>query len=282
MIRRASAGANALTLPERWAERAVCAQADPGRLVPGASRAGRGRHADLRRLPGAGRVPGLRAVRSRHLARDPDRHLGRHHPTRAVPSAPGAEGGRGMTSVPVPRDRSTPRPKRSRNPNMRSTIYVDGKGYWHGRVTIGVRDDGRPDRRHVGGKTKTEVAERVRALERERDQGTVRKVGEKWTVGRWLTYWVENIAAPPNVTENTQRLPGRCEEAPDPWCRRAPPRPVGARPPGEALRPDAARRPFGRHRSPRAPDGPGSTERGGKAPPSAAQPSPAGPGTSPG
>ena len=103
----------------------------------------------------------------------------------------------------MPRERSTPRPKRSRNPNMRSTIYVDGNGYWHGRVTIGVRDDGRPDRRHVGGKTRAEVAERVRALERERDQGTVRKVGEKWTVGRWLTYWVENIAAPPNVTENT-------------------------------------------------------------------------------
>ena len=86
---------------------------------------------------------------------------------------------------------------------MRSTIYADRRGYWHGRVTVGVRDDGRPDRRHVGGKTKAEVAERVWALERARDQGTVRKVGERWTVGRWLTYWVENIAAPPNVTENT-------------------------------------------------------------------------------
>src|SRR5215469_3145213 len=73
----------------------------------------------------------------------------------------------------------------------------------HGRVTIGTRDDGQPDRRHVGGKTRSEVAARVRALERERDQGTVRKAGERWTVGRWLTYWVENIAAPPHVAENT-------------------------------------------------------------------------------
>lgn len=86
---------------------------------------------------------------------------------------------------------------------MRSTIYMDRRGYWHGRVTVGVRDDGHPDRRHVGAKTKAEVAERVRALERERDQGTVRKAGERWTVGRWLTYWVENIAAPPHVAENT-------------------------------------------------------------------------------
>jgi hypothetical protein len=70
---------------------------------------------------------------------------------------------------------------------MRSTIYVDRRGYWHGRVTVGVRDNGQPDRRHVGGKTKAEVAERVRALERERDQGTVRKVSEHWTVGRWLS-----------------------------------------------------------------------------------------------
>jgi integrase len=70
-------------------------------------------------------------------------------------------------------------------------------------VTIGTRDDGQPDRRHVGGKTRSEVAGRVRALERERDRGTMRKAGERWTVDRWLTYWVENIAAPPHVAENT-------------------------------------------------------------------------------
>jgi integrase len=53
------------------------------------------------------------------------------------------------------------------------------------------------------GKTRSEVADKVRALERERDQGTVRKAGERWTVGLWLTHWVENIAAPPHVAENT-------------------------------------------------------------------------------
>jgi integrase len=103
----------------------------------------------------------------------------------------------------VPPDEGTPRPRRTRNPNYRSSIYQTKDGYWHGRVTIGTRDDGQPDRRHVGGKTRSEVAEKVRALERERDRGTVRKAGERWTVGRWLTYWVENIAAPPHVAENT-------------------------------------------------------------------------------
>lgn len=78
-----------------------------------------------------------------------------------------------------------------------------GQDGWHGRVTVGVQDDGRPDRRHVRGKTRNEVAEKVRALERQRDQGTVRKAGQIWTVGRWLSYWVNNIAAPPHVAENT-------------------------------------------------------------------------------
>jgi integrase len=100
-------------------------------------------------------------------------------------------------------EEGTPRPRRTRNPNYRSSIYQTKDGYWHGRVTIGIRDDGQPDRRHVGGKTRSEVAEKVRALERERDRGTARKVGERWTVARWLTYWVENIAAPPHVAENT-------------------------------------------------------------------------------
>jgi integrase len=86
---------------------------------------------------------------------------------------------------------------------MRSSIYRSMDGRWHGRVTVGLRDDGRPDRRHVRGKTRSEVTDKVRKLERERDQGTVRKVGQRWTVAGWLTHWVENIAAPPHVAENT-------------------------------------------------------------------------------
>jgi hypothetical protein len=30
-----------------------------------------------------------------------------------------------------------------RKPNGASTIYEGADGYWHGRVTVGVRDDGR-------------------------------------------------------------------------------------------------------------------------------------------
>jgi integrase len=90
-----------------------------------------------------------------------------------------------------------------RNPNGRSSIYQGGDGSWHGRVTVGTKDDGKPDRRHVRGKTKTEVTAKVRKLEKLRDEGRVPKAGQRYRVGAWLTYWVENIAAPPNVSENT-------------------------------------------------------------------------------
>jgi hypothetical protein len=92
-----------------------------------------------------------------------------------------------------------PRKKRAegtRAPNGASTIYLGKDGNWHGRVTTGVRDDGKPDRRHVERKTEADVIETIRKLERERDSGKVRKVGQAWTVEKWLLHWLENIAAP--------------------------------------------------------------------------------------
>jgi len=103
----------------------------------------------------------------------------------------------------VPPEQDGPRPQRSRNPNFRSSIYQDGRGKWHGRVTMGVRDDGRYDRRHVRGATRPEVARKVRNLERERDTGTARAAGQRWTVAGWLEYWLSNIVVPPHVGENT-------------------------------------------------------------------------------
>ncbi|MEV4134404.1 tyrosine-type recombinase/integrase [Dactylosporangium sp. NPDC049742] len=90
-----------------------------------------------------------------------------------------------------------------RRANGESSIYQGADGYWHGRVTVGIKDDGTPDRRHVRGKTEALVKTKVKRLEKERDNGTLRKAGESWTVAKWLTHWLENIATPPNVRENT-------------------------------------------------------------------------------
>jgi integrase len=87
------------------------------------------------------------------------------------------------------------RAKRGRAGNGESSIYKGSDGVWHGRVTVGIRDDGRADRRHVRGMAKAVVVRKVRKLEQERDAGTVRNPGRAWTVAEWLTHWVESIAA---------------------------------------------------------------------------------------
>ncbi|MDX2854523.1 site-specific integrase [Streptomyces sp. PA03-3a] len=92
--------------------------------------------------------------------------------------------------------------QRTRQPNGASSIYFGKDGKWHGSVTVGVRDDGRPDRRHVERKTRPEVTKAVRELERLRDEKKLRKPGKAWTVKTWLEHWVENIARP-HVSENT-------------------------------------------------------------------------------
>ena len=95
------------------------------------------------------------------------------------------------------------RQKRDRQANGRSSIYLGADGYWHGRVTVGTRDDGRPDRRHVSSKKRATVVAKVKALEHARERGTVLKPGENWTVEEWLMHWHEEIAGP-NVKTNTR------------------------------------------------------------------------------
>jgi integrase len=86
--------------------------------------------------------------------------------------------------------------KGTRAANGRSSIYLGNDGDWHGRVTVGVRDDGRADRRHVRAKTRAEVTAKVKALETEREEGLVAKPGQSWTGTKWLLHWLENIARP--------------------------------------------------------------------------------------
>ncbi|WP_328725683.1 tyrosine-type recombinase/integrase [Streptomyces sp. NBC_00259] len=92
--------------------------------------------------------------------------------------------------------------KTSREPNGAASIYKGADGRWHGRVSVGVRPDGKPDRRHVGRKTKAEVVKAVREIERKRDAGNLSKPGEMWTLGNWLEHWVHEIAKK-YVSENT-------------------------------------------------------------------------------
>jgi integrase len=89
----------------------------------------------------------------------------------------------------------TKRPEGTRNPNGEGSLYYsEYDGYWHARVTVGVLDNGKPDRRHIKRKDETEARDEYRKLLDEVENGTVRKKGRPWTVERWLMHWVENIA----------------------------------------------------------------------------------------
>jgi integrase len=87
------------------------------------------------------------------------------------------------------------RKKNTRNANGESSIYwSDADQRWHGRVTVGVKDNGKPDRRHTSSKDRKKVVARVREIERQRDEGTLHEAGQTWTVEQWLNHWLYNIA----------------------------------------------------------------------------------------
>ncbi len=92
----------------------------------------------------------------------------------------------------------------TRRPNGESSVYQGIDGKWHGRVTVGIRDDGRPDRRHIERKTEREVRAAVKELASQRDACKVRRASrDVWTVEKWLTHWIETIAVPPAIKAST-------------------------------------------------------------------------------
>lgn len=91
-----------------------------------------------------------------------------------------------------------PRPKK---PNGESSIYEGADGWWHGRVTVGLKPDGSLDRRHVRGHDEDEVTEKVRRLEAKRDAAKVPAPGHTPTVAEWMRTWLDTIA--PRTAQQT-------------------------------------------------------------------------------
>lgn len=82
-----------------------------------------------------------------------------------------------------------------RKANLESSIYLGNDGWWHGRVTMGTKNDGSPDRRHRRAKTEAEVKRKVRELEKLRDEGRAPVAGRKPTVEQWMTTYLTTIAS---------------------------------------------------------------------------------------
>lgn len=64
---------------------------------------------------------------------------------------------------------------------------LNDRGYYEARVWMGVKPDGRPDRRHIQRKSLPAVRRAVRELERKRDAGVAGKAGRVRTVREMLT-----------------------------------------------------------------------------------------------
>ncbi len=76
-----------------------------------------------------------------------------------------------------------------------SSITKGADGRWHGYVSMGLKEGGRRDRRHVAGARRADVVRQVRELEEQRDAGIVLAGGRGLTVEQWMTLWLDTIAA---------------------------------------------------------------------------------------
>ncbi|MCW2605649.1 MAG: integrase family protein [Frankiales bacterium] len=75
-----------------------------------------------------------------------------------------------------------------------SSVSKGEDGRWHGYVSMGRKEGGKRDRRHVAAGSRAEVLRLVRELEDQRDQGVVLAEGRGLTVEQWLTLWIDTIA----------------------------------------------------------------------------------------
>ena len=90
---------------------------------------------------------------------------------------------------------------RPRSPNGEAKVYKGADGYYHGRVLMGIKEDGSEDRRHVMYRDEDDAIKEARRLEKLRDAGLVAKAGRVPTVAEWMRLWLDMIA--PRTAQQT-------------------------------------------------------------------------------
>lgn len=91
--------------------------------------------------------------------------------------------------------------KPSRRGNGEGSIYERKRGQWAAVLTVGTKQDGKANRRFFYGKTRAEVADKLREAQNQLAAGGITDPG-KITVGEWLNLWLENYVRP-NVRQST-------------------------------------------------------------------------------
>ncbi|MGY1615610.1 hypothetical protein ACI797_02590 [Geodermatophilus sp. SYSU D00691] len=76
-----------------------------------------------------------------------------------------------------------------------SSIRKGADGRFHGYVSMGLKEGGKRDRRHVSGLKRADVVAKVRELERKRAAGTAGAAGRAPTVSQGVEHWLDTVAA---------------------------------------------------------------------------------------
>lgn len=85
--------------------------------------------------------------------------------------------------------------KKHRRGNGEGSIYQRKDGSWAAAITIGTKPDGKADRKFLYGKTRKEVADKLRDAQNKIDVG-VMPGGNNVTFGAWIQAWLETIIRP--------------------------------------------------------------------------------------
>jgi integrase len=87
-------------------------------------------------------------------------------------------------------------PARKKRPITVAVLGPDAAGRYCAFLTVGVKPNGKPDRRKRSGKTVAEVEEKIRQLEDQRGADGVGAAGRVPTVEAWVGHWLINIIKP--------------------------------------------------------------------------------------
>lgn len=82
---------------------------------------------------------------------------------------------------------------RSRRPNRTSTHYKGKDGWWYGKVWMGTKPDGSPDRRHRRRRDEAGIIAAIRQLEQQRAAGAPPKPGKAPKLADWCVTCLDDV-----------------------------------------------------------------------------------------
>jgi integrase len=84
---------------------------------------------------------------------------------------------------------------RGRRGNGEGSIYQRASdGLWLAVITVGYTEAGKPKRKSYSGRTRPEVAEKLKVALRDQQLGTLPTAPDRQVIGEYLEYWLENAA----------------------------------------------------------------------------------------